>query len=69
MALHCVWTTDSFREAVLKCINMRGDADSVGAVAAQIAGAIYGVSAIPKNWIQCVQKWGKGAILICLFVC
>lgn len=59
MALHCVWTTDSFRESVLKCVNMRGDADSVGAVCAQMAGAIYGVSAIPKDWIRQVQRWGK----------
>jgi len=32
MALHCVYSTDSFEEAVLKCVNMAGDADTVGAI-------------------------------------
>jgi ADP-ribosylglycohydrolase len=38
MALHCVWSTDSFKDALLKCANLRGDSDSVAAVAGQIAG-------------------------------
>jgi len=57
MALHCVWTTKSFRQSVLKAVNMRGDADSVGAVTGQIAGAIYGISDIPKTWILSVDRW------------
>ena len=46
MALHCVWTTSSFSAAVLKAANMCGDADTVAAVVGQVAGAIYGASAI-----------------------
>lgn len=42
MALHIVWTTKSFRECVQKAADMGGDADTVGAIAGQIAGAIYG---------------------------
>eukprot|EP01120_Amphizonella_sp_Union-15-10_P001569 TRINITY_DN11727_c0_g1_i1.p1 TRINITY_DN11727_c0_g1~~TRINITY_DN11727_c0_g1_i1.p1 ORF type:complete len:423 (+),score=79.04 TRINITY_DN11727_c0_g1_i1:105-1373(+) len=57
MALHCVWTTNSLTEAMLKCANMRGDADSVCSVAGQIAGAIYGASSIPKSWIKAVLQW------------
>jgi len=57
MALHCVYSTDSFEEALLKCANMRGDADTVCAIAGQIAGAIYGASAIPKQWIEIVEQW------------
>jgi len=59
MALHCVYTTDSFSEAVLKVVNMRGDSDSVGAVTAQIAGAIYGVTSIEKSWIDVVLRHEK----------
>jgi len=36
----------SFGECVLKAVNLGGDADSVGAVAGQIAGACYGLEAI-----------------------
>lgn len=38
MALHCVWTTTNFKDALLKCANLRGDSDSVCAVVGQIAG-------------------------------
>jgi ADP-ribosylglycohydrolase len=36
-----------------------------GAVCAQIAGAIYGLSCIPKPWIEAVQQWDRhGDILL-----
>lgn len=57
MALHCVWTTKNFSKAVLKAANMCGDADTVAAITGQIAGAIYGVSGIPNDWIKTVQQW------------
>jgi len=69
-ALHCVFATDSFAEAVVKAVNMRGDADSVASVAGQLAGAIYGLSAIPAEWIARVEKWDGGSIAArahCLF--
>lgn len=43
MALHTVWHTKSFKEMALMNANMGGDCDTVGAVAGQIAGAIYGI--------------------------
>ncbi len=55
-----MYSTDSFREALLKCVNLCGDADSVGAVCAQMAGAIYGVRAIPADWVRHVQRWDDG---------
>jgi ADP-ribosyl-[dinitrogen reductase] hydrolase len=58
-ALHCVWTTESFDQAVLKAISRGGDADSVGAITGQIAGAIYGVKNIPKEWIEAIQQWDR----------
>lgn len=62
MALHCVWTTTSFRAALLKCVNMGGDADTVAAVTGQIAGAIYGTAAIPPSWLEYLQQWDGGDI-------
>lgn len=43
MALHTVWFTNSFQEVALMNANMGGDCDTVGAIAGQIAGAIYGI--------------------------
>jgi len=57
MALHCVWTTSSFKDAMLKCANTRGDSDSVCSVTGQIAGAVYGLKEIPRDWIKAVLKW------------
>ncbi len=43
MALHTVWHSNSFKEIALINANMGGDCDTVGAIAGQIGGAIYGI--------------------------
>lgn len=50
-ALWSVWKTDNFRDAVLTAVNLGDDADSVGAVAGQLAGALYGAASIPQEWL------------------
>lgn len=62
MALHCVYSTESFAEATLKAANLCGDADSVCAVTGQLAGALYGVSAIPEGWLKRLRQWDGGTI-------
>ena len=42
--------TESFREGALKVVNLGDDADTTGAIYGQIAGAYYGVEAIPSEW-------------------
>ena len=42
--------TQSFREGALKVVNLGDDADTTGAIYGQIAGAHYGVEAIPAEW-------------------
>jgi ADP-ribosyl-[dinitrogen reductase] hydrolase len=49
-ALWCVGRTGSFEEAVLLAANLGGDADTVAAIAGQLAGALYGHSGIPERW-------------------
>jgi ADP-ribosyl-[dinitrogen reductase] hydrolase len=49
-ALWVVSKTTTFRDAVLLAVNLADDADTVGAVTGQIAGAAYGVSSIPEEW-------------------
>mmetsp|Transcript_71325 Transcript_71325/g.126034 ORF Transcript_71325/g.126034 Transcript_71325/m.126034 type:complete len:487 (-) Transcript_71325:93-1553(-) len=62
MALHCVYSTKTFTDASLKAANLRGDADTVCAVTSQLAGALYGVSAIPAEWLEFVRLWDGGTI-------
>jgi len=56
-ALWAVGGSQSFSEAVLMAVNLGDDADTVGAVAGQIAGSIWGFSAIPQAWRQNLA-WG-----------
>ena len=51
-ALWCFARTDSFEQAVLKAVNLGDDADTTAAIVGQIAGAYYGVSAIPSSWLK-----------------
>lgn len=49
-ALWCFWHTSSFEEAVLRAANLGDDADTTAAICGQLAGAFYGVNAIPSSW-------------------
>ena len=44
--------TNSFEAAILRAANLGDDADTTAAVCGQVAGAYYGVSAIPERWLQ-----------------
>ena len=49
-ALHCIFTTDTFEDALIKAVNLGGDADTIGAICGGIAGALYGFDSIPERW-------------------
>lgn len=49
-ALWCFHRTDSFEAAVLRAANLGDDADTTAAIVGQIAGAYYGLDAIPAAW-------------------
>ena len=50
-SLWCLLTTDNYRDCVLKAVNLGGDTDTTGCVAGGLAGVLYGVEAIPADWI------------------
>lgn len=50
-ALWCFQQTDTFAAAVLQAANLGDDADTTAAIVGQLAGAFYGVQAIPPNWL------------------
>lgn len=64
MALHAVYHSDTFGEAVERCVNFLGDADSTAAVAGQIAGALYGYRAIDARLVENLRCWDDGEIAL-----
>jgi ADP-ribosyl-[dinitrogen reductase] hydrolase len=46
------FTTNSFEDCLIKVVNRGGDADTTGALAGQLAGALYGIDAIPERWLK-----------------
>ena len=55
-AVWCLYTTGSYRECVLKAVNLGDDTDTVAAVAGGLAGALYGLDSIPKEWLWKLKK-------------
>ena len=51
-ALWALATTDDFRSGLLQVVNLGEDADTTGAVYGQLAGAVYGIHAIPPTWLH-----------------
>ncbi|HMB08136.1 MAG TPA: ADP-ribosylglycohydrolase family protein, partial [Isosphaeraceae bacterium] len=58
--LYLLMTTDSLEEALIEVVNLGGDADTTGAILGALAGAHYGVAAIPDRWLDGLQN--RGAI-------
>jgi ADP-ribosyl-[dinitrogen reductase] hydrolase len=51
LALRSFSSTDNFRDGALAAVNQGGNSDAIGAVYGQLAGAHYGVNAIPPGWL------------------
>ena len=49
-------TTDNFKDAVLKAVNLGDDADTIGSVTGGLAGLFYGFEQIPSEWINQLAK-------------
>lgn len=50
--LHVFFSTGSFEECLVRTVNLGGDADTTGAIVGALAGAAYGLSAIPRRWLK-----------------
>ena len=59
-AIWCLLTTNSFKECVLKAVNLGGDTDTVAAVAGSLAGYVYGRNeedGIPQEWMKQLSRF------------
>ena len=50
------FNSNSYQEAVTKAINLGDDTDTVAAITGSIAGTMYGVDNIPKEWLRQIKK-------------
>lgn len=55
-ALWCFTHTNNFEQAVLRAANLGDDADTTAAIVGQLAGAYYGLSAIPTHWLATLAE-------------
>jgi ADP-ribosyl-[dinitrogen reductase] hydrolase len=53
---HFLFTTGSFEECLVGVVNQGGDADTTGAIAGMLAGALYGTAAIPPAWLKRLNR-------------
>lgn len=55
-ALWCFITTSSYRECVLKAVNLGDDTDTLASIAGGLAGIFYGYNRIPVEWINSISR-------------
>lgn len=55
-ALWCLLNTKSYKDCVLKAVNLGEDTDTVAAVAGGLAGLYYGSESIPREWVDQIQR-------------
>ena len=56
LARACFAGSANFRDGALRAVNFGGDSDVIGAVYGQLAGAHYGLAAIPRAWRQALAQ-------------
>ena len=54
--VYCLKTTGSYKDAVLKAVNLGGDTDTNAAICGGLAGIYYGFDAIPIDWLEAIHK-------------
>lgn len=51
-SIWCLLHTDSYKDCVLKAVNLGHDTDTIACIAGGIAGIYYDAETIPTNWIE-----------------
>jgi ADP-ribosyl-[dinitrogen reductase] hydrolase len=55
-SIWCLLTTDNYKAATLKAVNLGEDTDTTGAVTGGLAGLLYGFDTIPKSWLHQIAR-------------
>ncbi|MCR4764351.1 MAG: ADP-ribosylglycohydrolase family protein, partial [Lachnospiraceae bacterium] len=54
-----IWSllqSDTIKDALLCAVNLGDDTDTVAAIAGGLAGLYYGYDAIPRGWLDVIQR-------------
>jgi len=62
VAVEAIVSTRSFEEAIVEAVNRGGDADTIGAIAGGLAGAMYGYNDIPHRWISKLNEMDRAVM-------
>jgi ADP-ribosyl-[dinitrogen reductase] hydrolase len=60
--MHHFFSSNNFEDCVVSTVNCGEDADTTGAIVGMLAGALYGVSAIPQRWLDKLDTEVKAEI-------
>lgn len=55
VVFEALFDTDNFEDCLVHTVNQGGDADTTGAIAGMIAGAVYGPRTIPGRWRKAID--------------
>lgn len=50
-----LFDTDDFESCLVDVVNRGGDADTTGAIAGMLAGALYGRQGLPRRWLRALD--------------
>lgn len=51
-SIWCLLTTENYKDATLKAVNLGEDTDTTAAITGGLAGLVYGFYSIPKIWVE-----------------
>lgn len=55
-SLYCIYSTNNFKGAVLKAVNLGFDTDTTASITGGLAGIIYGYDEIPQEWRNVIAQ-------------
>jgi ADP-ribosyl-[dinitrogen reductase] hydrolase len=55
-SIYCLLTTDNYKAAALKAVNLGADTDTTGAVTGGLAALLYGWETIPESWTEQIAR-------------
>ena len=58
-ALHCFMHAKTLEQAILSAVNLGGDADPAGACCGALAGAYWGLDAVPVRWTRELEGYDE----------
>ena len=55
ISIYCSIVARNFRQGIILSVNHDGDSDSTGSITGNMLGTIYGVKAIPAEWLKSLE--------------